>query len=759
MSDATLRYVGIDAVRPDVAAKLDGSFRFSNDLADASAALHGATVRSPHPHARIIGIDAATAMAIPGVYAVLLAADVPGTPRIGHIVHDQPVFAADVVRYVGEPVAFVVAETQELAWAAADAVVVEWAPLPVLDDAERALDDDAPRLHPDGNLFRRLHLRRGTPPDPDASRPEDRVRVEGVWETGRQDQAFLAPESALARPDADGGVTLHLATQDLHADRDQIAAALALPLDHVRLVNEGVGGAFGGREDITLQVHLCLAALHTGRSVAATYRRGESFLAHPKRHPARLHVAVEAGRDGVLRSVQVRLRLDGGAYASTSGPVLSTACYFAAGPYRVPHVDVLGETVRTNNPVSGAMRGFGAVQACFGIESTMDLLAERLGLDPVELRRRNVLEPGDRFPTSGQLVGAEVHVRELLDRCAALPLPAVEHDAHDPFALPGGTGTTTDPEASAHHVRRGIGIALGVKNAMYGAGFAEWAEARVTVDAAGATVESAASECGQGVLGVLSRIAAEELDGMPVRVAPATSALGYAGSSSASRQTRMAGGAVQLAARAVAEELRHLASERWPDRPVGHGRRDLASLDLAALLGGSSIARTATYRPQATDHGDADGQGDVHVAWMFVAHRAVVDVDTELGLVKVVQVATAQDVGRAVQPREVRGQILGGISQGIGLALTEHLATNGSRPVNAGFTDYLLPTAPDAPEVLIDLVEHSVPGAPYGLNGAGEPPSLSSTAAVAAAIRAATGRRIGRVPVRPGDIVALSSAT
>lgn len=728
--------IGQDAPRPDVPAKLDGTFTFSNDVHDPTA-LHGATVRSTLPHARLRGVDTHRAAAMPGVVRILTCDDVPGARLIGHISRDQPVLAFDVVRYVGEPIAFVVAETAELARTAADAVEVDLEPLPPLVDPERALDDDAPPLHPDGNLFRRLHLRRGSAPD-DAA-----VRVDAVWETGRQDQAFLAPESALARPDADGGVTLHLATQDLHADQAQIADALGLPHERVRLVNEGVGGAFGGREDITLQVHLCLAALATGRPVTTTYRRGESFLAHPQRHPARMWFHVEADRDGTLRSVRARLLLDGGAYASTSGPVLATACYFAAGPYRVPHVDILGETVRTNNPVAGAMRGFGAVQACFGIESTMDLLAHRLGMDPVELRRRNALVPGDRFPTSGQLVGAAAPVRELIDRCASMPLPTC------PPSVP---GTALAEAAPAGTVRRGIGFALGVKNPLYGAGFAEWSIAAVRADRHGITVRSAASECGQGVLTVLQQIASTELDGRPVELAAATSDLGYSGSSSASRQTWMSGGAVRLAAREVAEELRRRAAGVDPVS-VSPAGVDLAGLDLAALLGDDVVERTATYRPDPTAGADEDGQGDVHVAWMFVAHRAVVDVDVDLGLARVVQVATAQDVGRAINPREVRGQILGGIAQGIGLALTEHLATVDGRPVNAGFTDYLVPTATEAPEVLVDLVEVPEPAAPYGLKGVGEPPSLSSTPAVAAAIRTATGRSIPRVPAALADRV------
>ena len=748
MSDglrSATRFVGVATLRPDVPPKLDGSFVFSNDLS-VPGMLFGATVRSAMPHARIEGLDVGHALTLDGTICVLTIDDVPGNRRIGHIVTDQPVFADGVVRYHGEPVAFVVAHSQEQAWRAADAVVVHYDPLPVVDDPQHALAAESPRVHPGGNLVRRLHLRRG------CSELHAAVEVAGEWETGRQDQAFLGPESALARPDPDGGVTVHVATQDLHADRAQIAAALGFDEHLVRVVNSGIGGAFGGREDITSQIHLALAALRTGRPVKTTYRRGESFLAHPKRHPARMRFRVGADADGTLRYVHARLLLDGGAYASTSGPVLGTACYSAAGPYRVPSVDILGESVYTNNPIAGAMRGFGAVQACFGIESTMDLLAARLDMDPVLLRRINALRPGDAFPTSGQICGPSTPVIELIDRCAALAMPA----APPVRQLPGGSGGTTRGEG----VRRGIGFALGVKSTLYAAGVPEHSSARVRIVGAGTEIVSAAAECGQGIESALVQIAKEELGGLPVRVGPASTEAAHAGSSSASRQTWMSGAAVQLAAIDARGELIATVAARFA---VTRDEVDLAdgcvivagrSLALDEALDDAMIDVERTYEAPPTDPGDPiDGQGDVHVSRMYVAHRAVVDVDVDLGLVRVVQIATAQDVGRAVNPREVRSQIAGGISQGIGLALSEHLYAVGGMVRNASFTDYLIPTTLDMPALEVELVEVPEPLAPYGLKGAGEPPSLSSTAAVAAAVRDATGRSVPRVPIRPDDLV------
>jgi len=732
--------IGRSVDRPDVASKIDGSFEYSNDVS-VPGMLFGATVRSTHAHARIVSVSVDGIVADVNVVRVFTAADVPGAALIGHIVADQPVFASDIVRYEGEPIAFVVATSQQAAWRAADSIIVQYETLAGVFDADVALDDTAPAVHPAGNLIRRLPIRSG---GPCVGAP---VEVEGTWFTGRQDQAFLGPESGLALPDVDGGVTLHIATQDLHADRNQIAAALALPVEKVRVELAGIGGAFGGREDVSCQVHLCLAALVLDRPVKTTYRRRESFLGHPKRHPARLHYRVGANADGTLSYVWARIRLDGGAYASTSMPVIGIAGYHAAGPYRCPSVDIIAESVYTNNLVSGAMRGFGAVQACFGIESALDMLARELGLDPIELRRRNALRPGDRFPTSGQLLGASTPVLDVIDRCAALPLPPPLRPtagAH-PYDLPGGTGCTTRGES----VRRGIGFAVGVKSILYGEGTAEWCEATVRMDRHGVQIESAAAEVGQGIVSTLIQVAADELDGIEVSVAPASSRFGYAGSSSASRQTWMSAGAVRLAC----HDLRRRLSERLG---IDEGRLDMHHLDFDETMGDELLCGNGLYRPPATQAGDpTTGQGTVHAAWMFVAHRAVVDVDTELGTVRIVQIATAQDVGRAVNPREVRGQIIGGISQGIGLALNEDVVVRDGIVLNASFTDYLMPTAADMPPVIVDLVEVGEPTAPYGLKGVGEAPSLSSTPAVAAAVRDATGCQVFHVPIRPEHLIGL----
>ncbi len=758
--------IGVSAPRPDGVPKVRGQFLFSSDLW-AEGMLWGHVLRSPVPAARIRRIDVAPALCIDGVRAVVTAADLPGAATFGLEVADQPVFASDVVRYVGEPLAAVAADHPETARRAAGAIVVDYEPIEPLCDPEMALR--APAIHPDGNVFRHLRIEHGE------AFPQAAVVVEGTYEVGMQDQAFLGPESGLAVPGEDGGVDLYIATQWLHVDRDQVARCLGLPCDKVRLHLAGVGGAFGAREDVSIQVHLCLLALTTGRPVKIVLGREDSFFAHVHRHPARIWLRHHADPEGRLLRVEGRVVLDGGAYASSSNAVISNATAFATGPYRVPSATVEGWVVRTNNPPCGAMRGFGAVQACFAYEAQMDRLARALAIDPVELRLRNVLRPGDRLIT-GQRIDGTAPVAEVVRAAANAPLPPGGPADLPAIALPGGAGRAAD----VGRVRRGVGFAVGYKNLMYSEGFDDSSEARVRLELVGtapvATVTCAAAEVGQGFVTLARQIVAEELGVEDTVLAPpSTATVGSAGSTSASRQTWMSGGAVAEACRAAARQLllRARAGNRVaadaglpPDLdaaatsgdPSGgvsdaHALGALGVAALAELLGAGPVEASATFHHRPTQPLDSAGQGDAHVSFAFAAHRAVVDVDVDLGLVKVVQVATAQDVGRVLNPLQVLGQVEGGIAQGVGLAVMEEIVLDRGLVRNPSFTDYLLPTALDMPEVTVAaLVEQPEPGAPFGAKGVGEPPTISSTPAVVAAIRAATGLELDRVPVRPADI-------
>jgi CO/xanthine dehydrogenase Mo-binding subunit len=667
--------------------------------------------------------------------------DVPGDKRYGLEFPDQPVLAFDRVRYFGEPVALVAAEHPEQARRAAAKVVLEYEPLEPVVDMERAADQEP--IHPQHwtlghgfrddprpNVVRDMRIRRG---DPEAAGD---VSVEGYYELGIQDQAFLGPESGLAVPDGEGGVDIYVATQWLHVDRDQVAPCLGLRKEQVRIHLAGVGGAFGGREDLSMQVHGAMLALHTNRPVKFVYTREESFFGHVHRHPARIWMEHRANRDGKLVCVRARILVDGGAYASSSTAVISNACSFAVGPYAIENALIEGTCVYTNNPPCGAMRGFGAVQSCFAAEAQMDRLAAALELDPVELRLRNALAPGDSLPTGQKVTGA-LPVAEVISRAAALPVPEPEELPRDPIRLPGGAGNTTRGDG----VRRGVGFAVGFKNIGYSEGFDDYTAARVRLfaDAEGelaAEVHCAAAEVGQGVTNVIVQVARTELGTENVVLAPhTTGSVDSAGSSSASRMTWMASGAVQAACRAAKDEL-----ERRGGR-LGSGEE----IDLERVY---RHLRTAPLDPETGQVTDERA----HVAFAVAAMRVVAEVDVELGLTRVVWIGTAQEVGKAVNPQAVYGQIEGGTAQGLGLALMEEIQTQDGLITNASFTDYLIPTALDMPPVVAELIEEPEPDAPYGAKGVGEPPTVVSTAAIVSALRAATGRELNRVPVRPDDI-------
>ena len=732
--------IGTSTARADGIPKVRGEFEYSSDMR-MDGMLWGATLRSAHPRADIWAVDISRALAVPGVHAVLTHEDVPGRKLYGMERVDQPVLAWQHVRYHGEPIAVVAATDPETARRAVDAIDVEYDVLQPLTDPERAMAADAPALHLTGNVLRHVRIVHG---DPDARAD---VVVSGEYEVGMQDQAFLGPESGLAVPDGEGGVDLYIATQWLHADRDQLALSLDLPPEKVRLTISGVGGAFGGREDLSMQVHACMLALRTGRPVRMVYNREESFFGHVHRHPALMRYEHGATREGRLVYVRARIVLDGGAYASSSTAVCSNAACFALGPYEVPNALIDSYVTYTNNPPCGAMRGFGAVQVAVAHEAQMDKLAVAVGADPVDLRLLNAMRPGSRLPT-GQVVPAPAPVAELLERVRAMPLPAGASDADDRdlLELPGGVSNTTHGEG----VRRGVGYAVGIKNVGFSEGFDDYSTARVRLLLEGGEpvveVHTAAVEVGQGLVTVQAQIARTELGVERVAVLNADTRVGSAGSSSASRQTYVTGGAVKAACEAVRDRL-------------GADPRGLGAREIAALIGNEVIEETVEWHHRATFPLDANGQGDAHLQFAFSAHRAVVDVDVELGLVRVVELATAQEVGRAMNPQALEGQIQGGTAQGLGLALLEEIQVKDGKVLNASFTDYLLPTILDMPPMRIEILEHADPEAPYGLKGVGEPPHISTPPAVLAALRAASGRPLTRVPVRPEQIVGLSSVS
>jgi CO/xanthine dehydrogenase Mo-binding subunit len=727
---ATRAGVGASVLRPDGVLKVSGEFAYSSDLW-LDGMLWGATLRSPHPSAWIRGIDIGPALAMPGVFAVLTHEDVPGAKFYGLEHKDQPVLAVDQVRYQGEPVALVAADHPETARRAAAAITVDYEMREAVTDPRRAaFDDTSPRVHADGNMARHQPVRVGDHFTAD-------VVVTGEYEVGMQDQAFLGPESGLAVPAEDGGVDLYIATQWLHVDQGQVAPCLNLPPEKVRLSLAGVGGAFGAREDLSMQIHASMLALRTGKPVKMVYGREESFFGHVHRHPAWMRYEHGATRDGKLVYVKAEILLDGGAYCSTTPAVTGNAASLGVGPYEVGNVHIDAYGVYTNNPPCGAMRGFGAVQACYAYESQMDRLAEACGLDPVEIRIRNAVSQGSTLAT-GQIIDTPAPLADMLRELAAMPLPQDDLST-DLRALPGGVAQTTHGEG----VRRGVGYGVGIKNICFSEGFDDYSTARVRVELLGGEphvlVHTAAAEVGQGLIMVQEQIARTELGIDRVTLAPADTSVGSAGSSSASRQSYVTGGAVKTACEAVRKRLEDLRQ---------------AEESLVEMLEREGpIEETREYRHRPTFPMDpVTGQGDSHTQLALCVHRAVVDVDVDLGLVKVVELAAVQDVGKILNPLALEGQIHGGTAQGLGMALMEEIQVRDGKVLNPSFTDYLIPTILDMPPMRLSILENPDPHAPYGLRGAGEPPTLSSTPAVAAAVRAATGLALPRVPIRPEDI-------
>ncbi|MFJ6750012.1 MULTISPECIES: xanthine dehydrogenase family protein molybdopterin-binding subunit [unclassified Streptomyces] len=769
--------IGESTLRPDGTLKVTGEFAYSSDMWHEDM-LWGFTLRSTVAHAEIRSIDTSEALATSGVYAVLTYDDLPtDVKNYGLEIQDTPVLAHGKVRHHGEPVAIVAADHPETARRAAAKIKIDYAELPLVTDEASATAEGAPLIHenrddhhsghvPHPNIVHRQPIVRG---DADKAAERADVIVSGEYVFGMQDQAFLGPESGLAVPSEDGGVDLYVATQWLHSDLRQIAPVLGLPEDKVRMTLSGVGGAFGGREDLSMQIHSCLLALRTGKPVKIVYNRFESFFGHVHRHPAKLWYEHGATKDGKLTHMKCRIVLDGGAYASASPAVVGNASSLSVGPYIVDDVDIEAIALYSNNPPCGAMRGFGAVQACFAYEAQMDKLAAKLEMDPVAFRQLNAMEQGTLLPT-GQPVESPAPVAELLRRVKAMPLPPEQQwlsagESADVRALPGGLSNTTHGE----DVVRGIGYAVGIKNVGFSEGFDDYSTARVRMEVVAgvpvATVHTAMAEVGQGGITVHAQIARTELGVEQVTIHPADTQVGSAGSTSASRQTYMTGGAVKNTCESVREKVLEIGRAKfgtyhpaWATaellleggKVVTDGGEVLA--DLVDVLEGEAVDLELEFRHRPTEAFDLEtGQGHGHVQYSFAAHRAVVEVDTGLGLVKVIELACAQDVGKALNPLSVVGQIQGGTTQGLGVAVMEEIIVDPktAKVRNPSFTDYLIPTILDTPTIPVDVLELADDAAPYGLRGIGEAPTLSSTPAVLAAIRNATGLELTKTPVRP----------
>ncbi len=726
------RFVGTNVPKLDGPAKVRGEMRYPQDF-EMPGMLFAKTVWPEYPHARITKIDVSEAEAVPGVVKVITYKDVP-VNEFGIYDMDQQVFVAEgsKVRWIGDPVALVVAETEEAAEKGRSLVHVEYEPLPVVSDMESALAPDAPLVYDErgSNILREVNVRYGNIDDAFARAD---VVVEGEFRTPVVEHAFLQPEAGLGYVDDEGRVVVVAAAQWAHDDVRQLAHLLGLPEDRVVEVVPGIGGAFGGREDMSVQPLVAVAAYVLKRPVKLVWTREESFRGHGKRHPFFFRQKWAATKDGRLLGARVEILADAGAHTSTSVVVFSNAITFAVGPYRFPAIRTHGTLVFTNNAPNMAMRGFGATQPPVAYEQMMDMLAEKLGMDPVELRLKNMVEPGDRGAVGQVLPESVAPGKETLRR-AALAAGWQEKDGR--WTRP----SLDQPEDPRR--RRGIGIAASFKNIAYSFGFDDKASAIVDLylsrdgEIERAVVRIGTSDVGQGARTVLPQIAADALGIDISRVEMAeldTSYVPSAGSSSASRQTYMSGnavlGACREALRKREEALKSGSGERYIEAEYTFRSRD--------------VHPTTGFDPET-------GLCDPHVLYGFCTQAAEVEVDTETGEVEVLRVVSVQDVGKAVNPRLVWGQVAGAVHMGVGYALMEEFVQKDGRVMTRNFSEYLIPTVLDMPFELVSIdVEVPEKTGPFGAKGMGEMPTLPTAPAILNAIHDAVGVRLGRIPATP----------
>ena len=740
------RVIGSTQARPDSLPKVTGRAVFTDDLVFADM-LHGRALRAGVPHATLRRLDVSKAQRLPGVLAVLAAEDIPGERRHGIVVRDWPVLVGvgEKVRTVGDAVALVAAETREIATQALDLIEAEYDPLPVVSDPVQARRPEAPRLHDQGNLLKHIKVRKG---DVEQGLREAEIVLDRMFHTPITEHAFLEPECSIARPLADRRMEVYVGSQIPYADREQIAASLGVPQASVRVIGMLIGGGFGGKEDITGQIHAALLARATGRPVKILYDRHESLLVHPKRHATQIRVTLGARRDGTLVAAQTELYGDTGAYASLGDKVMTRATTHSAGPYVIPHVRADCYAMYTNNPPAGAFRGFGVTQSCFAIESVMDELAAEVGLDPIEIRRKNALRVGTETNT-GQRLTESVGLLECIDRLEAELRHRVDGD---PFRV------RTEPGTPAR--RRAWGMAVAFKNTGLGGGAPDKAGAEVELYEDGRLeVRTASTEIGQGLVTVLQLIAAEEM-GLPVErvrvLLSDTDLTPDGGPTTASRQTFVAGNAVLHAARALRQAAAATVAEhmdcppeqvRFVEGLAQVGDRQVPLGTVAGWMRAEGRKPSSAYEYWAPETHPLGSGGDIHFAYAFAAQAAEIEVDVETGEVRVLQVIAANDVGRALNPLGLQGQVEGGVMMGIGSALTEEFIVDDGVVFTDRLARYRMPSIVQTPEIVSLVVEHPVSSGPYGAKGVGEIVSIPTSPAITNAIYNACGVRIRRLPV------------
>jgi CO/xanthine dehydrogenase Mo-binding subunit len=743
--------------RPDARAKVTGSTRYVADLA-LPGMLHAAVAVSRLASAKLSGLELGAARAVEGVEAVLTAADIPGENLVGVIFPDQPLLVHERVRMVGDRIALVAACTPEAAWEAARLVQPQLDPLPGVDDPVEALRPGAPKVHERGNLVRTFRVVRG---DVGREGGEADVVVDAEYHIGGQEHAYLEPQGCLAIPEGRNRITIVASCQCPFYIQQAVARVLALPLAAVRIEQAPTGGGFGGKEDYPSEPAACAAVLAfiTDRPVRLIFPRELDMQVSSKRHAVVVRHRWGARSDGRLCFAEVETVMDAGAYAGLSTVVAERANVSAIGPYDVPAVRVATHVVYTNNLFGGAFRGFGAPQVTWAAEATIDKLARRLAIDPLELRRRNVLDNRSRRMCTGQLLPKPVLARECLDRAAALA-------GWDEFHA------GERPNSGPHREGMGIGLVLYGCNLHHGGQRLDRSSAVVILQPDGSVVvRIGLTEMGQGNLAAAQTIAAQALGVDPAVVQvwqPDTTTVADSGPTVASRGAHMSGMAILDAVKRLRTRLDPVAAQLLGCSPGqvelaagfasvrGEPHRKVAVARVAAEMADRRIEGIATgwHRSRARRFDSETGVGDPYEFYAVACHVAKVAVDTELGVVRVQEVAAAHDVGRVIHRDALEGQVHGGIVQGMGWATSEELRLERGRLANPNFTDYVIPTAADAPKITLAVIESNGKGGPFGAKGVGEPSLIPAPVAVRNAVCEAIGVEIDRLPLTPPTVVA-----
>lgn len=737
--------VGRKHIRPDALDKVTGKAVFTDDL-HFEHMLYAKVRRAMIPHGILKSLDTSKAEALEGLAVVLTAADIPGQKNHGLVISDWPTMIGigERVRYVGDAIAIIAAETPEIAAQAASLIEAEFELLPVITNPVQALAEDQLKIHENGNLLKHIKVRKG---DVSQGFAESDIILEHTFHTQTTDHAFMEPECSIAVPKKDGRIEVYVGSQIPYQDRSQIAKVMGWEENRIRIVGQHMGGGFGGKEDIAGQIHATMLANVTNRPVKLLYDRHESLLAHPKRHATQIRVKIGAKSDGKIIAVETELYGDTGAYASLGEKVMTRATTHSAGPYDVQNVRNDCFAMYTNNPPAGAFRGFGVTQSAFAVESMMDMLAEELGLDPFELRRMNGLHIGS-VTNTGQVLEESVGLLACLDRLKD-EIKKTNPEPFKPIVNP------DDP-----NLVRAWGIAAAYKNTGLGGGAPDFSHAEIELFEDGTfEIRSSAAELGQGLVSVMQMIVSEEMSADPnnVRVLVMDTDLSPdGGPTTASRQTYITGNASLLAAQSLRNAITGFLAEandidpqtiQFKNNSIYFRDKKLSYSDVAKEMKAAGYATSALYRYDAPKTKPLGTGGDMHFAYSYSVQAAEVEVNKNTGEVNILNIISSNDVGMAINPLGLQGQIEGGVMMGLGHALTEEFIVEDGYVVTDQLARYRIPGICLTPKIKSLIIEQPTAEGPYGAKGVGEISSIPTAPAITNAIYNAVGVRIDRTPI------------